>query len=107
MANEAPQLLFAYGTLQDPKVQQEVFGIGLAGEADVLDGYQLLERAVYGQYPLVEPALDPKIHVKGTIYTLSPQQWIAADAYETDLYQRILLELRSGKRAWVYVKNSV
>ena len=42
--------LFSYGTLQEPRVQQDTFGRHLDGRSDVLAGF------VRGQVPIDDPA---------------------------------------------------
>lgn len=99
-------LLFTYGTLQDPQVQQYVFGRVLEGQMDKLPKYKWFENAVYERYPLVKPTNNPNDFVDGMVYGLKNEDLKICDVYETSAYTRKLITLASGKRAWVYVENS-
>jgi gamma-glutamylcyclotransferase (GGCT)/AIG2-like uncharacterized protein YtfP len=92
--------LFVYGTLTQPNVQREVWKRTIQGSPDALDGYTRTNIAVDGvTYPLIIPKTGS--HVDGIVLELDDQELIKVDAYETD-YQRILVTLQSGTRAWVY-----
>jgi gamma-glutamylcyclotransferase (GGCT)/AIG2-like uncharacterized protein YtfP len=106
-------LLFSYGTLQKKEVQRASFGRELAGRRDALPGYvrRLIPiadpaAAAAGDthYANAEPSPDPHAEVAGMVFEIMPQELAAADLYEAPAgYERILVTLRSGARAWVYV----
>lgn len=109
------QLLFSYGTLRLPQVQTARFGHELAGRPDALPGFRL-ETAIItdasviavsgsAEHPVAVPSDDPGDAVEGVVFTLSPDDLAAADAYEVD-YLRIQAALRSGEKAWVYVDTA-
>ena len=110
----APVLLFSYGTLQDPKVQQANFGRRLTGQADALPGYSrrlvaINDPAVVAlsgesHHPIVQPSADPAEQVDGTVFEITPEELIAADSYEVDDYRRVEVILGSGRKAWVYIQ---
>ncbi|MEO9510883.1 MAG: gamma-glutamylcyclotransferase family protein [Flavobacteriaceae bacterium] len=101
------EYLFTYGTLQDLQLQQAIFGhLLLRGKTDFLAGFQRLENAVYGRYPLVMQTNNAKHKVKGKVYEVSLLDLQKADAYETSAYQRKKMKLESGLEAWLYVENS-
>ncbi|MEU0538272.1 gamma-glutamylcyclotransferase family protein [Nocardia sp. NPDC005978] len=105
-------LLFSYGTLRRPQVQHEVFGRELEGRPDEIVGYELgqlvitdpLVIATSGSdvHPILVPAPDSP-GVAGTVFTISEADLAAADVYEVSDYTRVLLPLRSGRQAWVYI----
>ena len=105
-------LLFSYGTLRQPEVQHTVFGRELDGRPDAVAGYRLgtvtiTDPAVIATsgsavHPVLLPAA-PESGVPGTVFTLTATDLAAADDYEVDDYTRVLLPLRSGAKAWVYV----
>ncbi|MEU4162109.1 gamma-glutamylcyclotransferase family protein [Actinoplanes sp. NPDC026670] len=107
-------LLFSYGTLRDPAVQQANYGRELAGSDDRLPGYtvNLLEitdpqvLAISGQthHPIVVETGDRNDSVAGTVFEITDAELIATDGYEVDDYRRQLTTLASGKQAWVYVQ---
>jgi gamma-glutamylcyclotransferase (GGCT)/AIG2-like uncharacterized protein YtfP len=43
--------------------------------------------------------------VAGTVFTVTSQDIERADLYEVADYERMLVALKSGKRAWVYVER--
>ena len=104
--------LFSYGTLQQPEVQRTVFGRRLEGHPDQITGYEL------GEVTITDPAViatsGSAIHpmlrpteadggVPGTVFAITERELAAADEYEVADYARVLLPLRSGVQAWVYV----
>lgn len=109
------ELLFSYGTLQKDKVQLELFGRHLQGHKDVLPGYQLSTIEIKDESVLVKseqpyhlialPAKDTAgaSAIEGIVFTISKEELLLADKYETDDYKRIKVTLQSGKEAWVYV----
>jgi dihydrofolate reductase/gamma-glutamylcyclotransferase (GGCT)/AIG2-like uncharacterized protein YtfP len=108
-------LLFSYGTLRDPAVQRATFGRELTGRDDVLPGYTL------GRAPIFDPevarsrgethyanviAAGSDAAVPGAVFEITAEELAAADRYETAAaYSRVLVTLRSGARAWVYVRH--
>nr|WP_194922867.1 M24 family metallopeptidase [Catenulispora pinisilvae] len=107
------QLLFSYGTLRLPGVQQARFGRELPGRADGLPGFRLetvtiTDSAVIadsgsGLHPVAVRSDELADVVEGTVFTVTAAELEAADAYEADDYTRFSLALRSGEQAWVYI----
>lgn len=105
-------LLFSYGTLQQPAVQQALFGRELPGRPDVITGYELAEVTITDaeviatsgsdRHPILRPAEDGD-GVPGTVFELTEADLAAADDYEVDAYTRVRVPLASGDEAWVYV----
>ena len=109
----AEVLLFSYGTLQDPAVQQANFGRLLEGTADSLTGFVLGEieitdpEVIAGSglthHPILRPGGDPAGRIDGTVFRITGVELAAADVYEAGDYRRIEVPLASGLDAWVYV----
>lgn len=109
----ATEMLFSYGTLQQPEVQRSTFGRELDGHSDAIVGYELdyvtirdpQVVAVSGsaRHPILRPSTQPNAHINGTVFAISAAELAAADDYEVDAYRRVSVPLRSGIRAWVYV----
>ena len=98
------EILFVYGTLKDPSVQMEVVGKTIVGSADVLTGYRKSEIVIDGEnYPAIVP--DTKSNVDGLVVYVTREELGLIDAYETDVYKRFLIVLKSGKTAWAYAKR--
>jgi hypothetical protein len=110
--NRDPVQLFSYGTLQDSAVQLANFGRLLAGRADSLTGYSLLP------IPINDPAVvalsgksqhmiarrsNAGDEVSGMVFEITAAELAAADRYEVAEYTRVLVTLKSGVKAWVYV----
>lgn len=106
--------LFSYGTLQLESVQLSSFGRLLEGQRDAMPGYrrEMLEITdpdvirTSGErfHPVVMPSDNPSDAVEGQVFRITPQELEAADRYEVSDYKRIEVTLRSGLRAFVYVK---
>ena len=98
-------LLFSYGTLQENHVQIANFGRELEGCEDALPGYTI-EILPVSNYANAVQSMHPQDAITGTVFEVTEDDLIAADKYEEDAdYKRILVTLRSGKRAWIYVRS--
>ncbi len=108
--------LFSYGTLQTEPTQLATFGRRLEGEADTLAGYKLTMIRV--QNPEFETLSGASQHrnivftgsesdlVEGSVLTVTRKELEQADAYEKVAdYQRVLVQLKSGTKAWVYLSR--
>jgi hypothetical protein len=107
--------LFSYGTLQEKEVQMATFGRELTGREDALPGYtlgkvEIRDPAVVASrgethYANILPSSDPNESVSGVVFDITEQELVAADKYEEDAdYCRILVSLKSGDQAWVYLR---
>src|SRR5688500_5267411 len=99
-------LLFSYGTLQDTAVQLATFGRELTGRKDALPGYtQGFVRSGDAEYLNAVPAPSADDSVEGVVFEVTDAELDAADRYEEDAdYRRIVVKLRSGAEAWVYIR---
>ncbi|MBP2309979.1 gamma-glutamylcyclotransferase [Azospirillum melinis] len=107
-------LLFSYGTLQQDNVQLASFGRLLTGRADAMPGYrcdmleitdpEVIRTSGKRFHPVVSESGDPADEVTGTLFEITPEELAAADSYEVADYRRVMVRLRSGADAWVYVK---
>jgi gamma-glutamylcyclotransferase (GGCT)/AIG2-like uncharacterized protein YtfP len=107
------ELLFSYGTLRQREVQLATFGRELDGYLDAIVGYELqyvtitdphvIATSGSDRHPILRPSSRPDAHVEGTVFVITDAELAAADDYEVDDYRRILVPLRSGPPAWVYV----
>lgn len=95
--------LFSYGTLQDSDIQKELFHRQLLGCPDLLLGFELSHTKAYGKYPNISKATNLSSNVTGMVYEILPSELERVDAYEGEAYTRVLVKLRSGKKAWVYL----
>src|SRR4051812_6581400 len=112
MADAAPVLLFAYGTLRQREVQIASFGRELVGRPDRLPGYEVTTLRIddasvvalsgSAEHPIVRATDDPSDEVDGIVFELTEEELAAADRYEVDHYVRSLERLASGDYAWVY-----
>ena len=111
--SEATEKLFTYGTLRTEEVQLATFGRKLAGHADALPRYRLKMIEIKDQEFVAKSGTaihrnlqftgDPSDFVEGAVYSVTLNELEAADAYEPDGYKRVLVQLKSGANAWVYV----
>ncbi|HSC46600.1 MAG TPA: gamma-glutamylcyclotransferase family protein [Gammaproteobacteria bacterium] len=106
--------LFSYGTLQQESVQLANFARKLKGLPDVVTGWRLSTVEIKDPAVLAQSGLAvhrilvpgrPSDEVDGVVFEITPKELEAADAYETDAYQRIRVTLRSGTEVWVYVAS--
>jgi gamma-glutamylcyclotransferase (GGCT)/AIG2-like uncharacterized protein YtfP len=114
MSGERTVLLFSYGTLQQDDVQLASFGRLLEGQDDAMPGYrqslieirdpEVIKTSGKRFHPIVEPSDNPGDEVKGRVFCITDAELKAADEYEVADYKRILVRLRSGNQAWVYVR---
>ncbi|WP_226434929.1 gamma-glutamylcyclotransferase family protein [Rhodococcus yananensis] len=104
-------LLFTYGTLRDPAVQQAVFGRLVDCEDDSLPGFRVEDVLITDPDVLAASGLDrhPMLRrdpggasVHGGRLQLTDSELAAADRYEVDDYERVEVVLASGHRAWAY-----
>ena len=106
--------LFSYGTLQIEAVQLATFGRRLKGQPDLLVGYSVTLIPIRDQNFV---ATSGSTHhrniqftglasdlIKGTVFAVTKKELEQADAYEEEAdYQRVLVQLKSGLNAWVYL----
>lgn len=97
-------LLFAYGTLQHKNIQLNVFNREIQGESDQLIGYEMGEIHIdHETYPAIKLSKNTNAIVKGTVYEIDTDDLMNADEYEGCEYERIKVQLASGRNAWVYI----
>ena len=106
-------LLFSYGTLQLPAVQQSTFGRLLEGSADALVGYEqslfevndphIVATSGKSHHAIARFTGNRESRVPGMVFDVTESELASADAYEPAGYVRVSAPLASGKEAWVYV----
>jgi hypothetical protein len=114
MSDTAQINLFSYGTLQLDSVQLSSFGRLLVGTKDAIPGFSrsmveitdpdVIRTSGSNFHPIVGPSENPADEVEGTVFHITEEELAAADAYEVSDYKRIEVRLKSGIKAWVYVK---
>ena len=100
--------LFAYGTLKDIDVQQDIFGRILKGTPASLIGYTITKIEIeeeFGMetYPIITATEDPKDIISGLLYELTDEEILLADTYEGLHYKRAEVTLESNEKAWAYI----
>ena len=115
-SEELTEHLFTYGTLQREEVQLATFGRRFEGHRDTLEGYTL--RMIEIQDQEFVRTSGTAIHrnleftgrvsdsVAGMVFKVTPKELEQADAYEPEGYKRVLVQLKSGANAWVYLDPS-
>ena len=95
--------LFSYGTIQNPKVQKEIFGHILYGVEDSLFGYSKTKIKIENkEYNIAFTGTGGRIN--GRVYQLSDNELEKVDLYEGNYYRRVMSKLQSGIDAWLYVR---
>jgi hypothetical protein len=111
---EQSENLFSYGTLQMESVQLETFGRTLEGWSDTLVGFRVRMIRIQDEDFADENGAEHRIIqftgnqsdvVEGIVLAMTRKEMDQADAYEPAEYKRILVRLRSGVDAWVYVDS--
>jgi len=115
LEQETNENLFTYGTLQLEDVQLETFGRKLEGWPDVLDGYRLVMITIEDQDFVVKSGSavhrnvvgtgDASDFVKGVVFKVTKEELEHSDAYEPEGYERVLVQLKSGTSAWIYLNQ--
>ena len=106
-------LLFSYGTLRQPEVQQALFGRTLAGSAAELTGWciatvRIDDARVVGlsgldEHNMLRRGVDSD-RILGAALNLTDEELRLADVYETSAYRRTDVQLADGRAAFVYVE---
>ena len=102
--------LFSYGTLQSKEIQMQVFNKLLSGTEDQLVGYKLKDLQIEEEFGMEDyfvamPSENPLDAVSGIAFTVSSEDLIKADQFESNAYKRIQIILQSGKTAWIYIES--
>jgi hypothetical protein len=106
-------LLFTYGTLREPAIQQRLFGRLIPGTPDAIPGFRLATVIITDEAAiatsgtavhLVVEEGDAADRVEGTVLRLTPEELAIADAYETADYKRVTVTLTSGAGAFLYAR---
>ncbi len=100
--------LFAYGTLKEKDIQENIFGRSLYGTPDRLIGFvinyiKIEEEFGIAQYPIIVATENPDDIVTGIVYEISDQDLNLADTYEGLHYKRMEVTLESNQKAWAYL----
>ena len=97
------QLLFAYGTLMDPTIQEKVLGRVVVSVADQLSGYAMGKITIGdSEFRIIRPQVGDIID--GMVLSVTDADLEQMDIYETAAYQRQKVILKSGKKTWAYVE---
>jgi len=93
--------LFAYGTLRDERVQQQLFGRTLRGKSDTLIDYTLSSITI-GDHVYSSAVIKQGGQINGLVFELNTEELEITDKYEGEKYKRIKAKLASGLESWVY-----
>jgi gamma-glutamylcyclotransferase (GGCT)/AIG2-like uncharacterized protein YtfP len=99
--------LFAYGTLKEKDIQENIFGRSLTGTPETLLGYsvqsiQIEEEFGVETYPIITPTNDASDSIEGIVFELTQKDLELADTYEGKYYRRIEVLLQTKEKVWVY-----
>ena len=102
--------LFSYGTLQSKEIQMQVFNKLLSGIEDQLAGYKLKDLQIEEEFGMEDyfvamPSENPSDAIHGIAFTVSSEDLIKADQFESNAYKRIHITLQSGTKAWIYIES--
>jgi gamma-glutamylcyclotransferase (GGCT)/AIG2-like uncharacterized protein YtfP len=107
--------LFSYGTLQQERVQINLYGRLLNGIPDTLPGYRLKSIKITDEIFLLKGEQqwqntlvrtdNVQDEVAGTVFSLTDDELLSTDQYEPAGYHRISVTLGSGRNAWIYIAD--
>ena len=110
---QATENLFSYGTLQLEKVQLETFGRKLEGQPDALPGYKLVMVTITDEDFAIKSGTanhrnlqytgNASDVVEGSVLEVTQNELQQADTYEPQGYERVSVQLRSGRNAWIFI----
>ena len=106
--------LFSYGSLQQEEVQLATFGRKLAGEKDLITGYEpslvkiadpdLATKLGKSHHDNIAATGDDWSNVQGTVFEVTEAELAMADTFEAQFdYRRVNVTLASGNDAWVFL----
>lgn len=111
--SDSKEHLFSYGTLQSESVQLSTFGRRLQGNPGALVGYRLaivpitdsdfIAKSGSAEQRSLQFTGNESDSVEGMVFDVSLDELKQADAYEPRGYERVLVQLKSGTEAWVYL----
>jgi len=115
LQNGETENLFSYGTLQTEAVQLAIFRRTLDGTPDTLPGYRVTMTATADQEFIEKTGASHHRNlqftsvasdiVEGTVFIITRKELEEADTYEPTDYERVLVQLNSGLKAWVYINS--
>ena len=107
--------LFSYGTLRLEDVQLATFGRKLEGRPDVLIGYRLVKitnededfvaKSGTAEHRNLQFTGNASDFVEGTVFSVTMEELEKSDTYEPEGYERVLVQLKSGTNAWIYLNR--
>lgn len=113
MEQQKTENLFTYGTLQLEEVQLATFGRKLEGRRDVLIGYRLVTITIEDKDFVVKSGTAEHRNltftgndsdlVEGSVFSVTKEELERSDSYEPQGYDRVLVQLESGTKAWIYL----
>ena len=112
---QTTESLFSYGTLRLEEVQLDTFGRKLEGKPDVLVGYRLVTITIEdedfvtksgsAEHRNVQFTGNASDFVAGIVFKVTKKELEQSDTYEPNGYERVLVQLKSGAKAWVYLNK--
>ncbi|RDI57467.1 gamma-glutamylcyclotransferase family protein [Flavobacterium glaciei] len=102
--------LFSYGTLQSKEIQIQVFNKLLSGTEDKLLGYKLKDFQIEEEFGMEDyfvavPSENASDVINGIAFSVTNEDLIKADQFESNSYKRIQIKLQSGLTAWIYIES--
>lgn len=100
------EMLFVYGTLRDKNIEKQAIGREINGNPDSLEGYEKKIIMIRNEpYPIIFPNKDSSVH--GLVLEVTEDELKKIDEYESDIYIRKRVVLKSGSKAWAYVERKL
>ena len=96
--------VFAYGTLKDSNLRNELLLRDVPASKAKLTGFRIDQVLLDGTYyPIAHRDPFNKKEINGVVFKVNGREIKILDEYESDAYKRILITLQSGQDTWLYV----
>ena len=95
--------IFVYGSLLNKKLRQNVLGLEVEGNKDVLENYTMDTHSVLCAYPTVIKSEGD--FVRGEVFKVSDSDIEKMDRYESHYYKKIEVTLKSGIMSLIYIER--
>jgi gamma-glutamylcyclotransferase (GGCT)/AIG2-like uncharacterized protein YtfP len=95
--------LFTYGTLQKHYVQEELIGRIQEGDVDAIEGFVVTNDYFVDDdfYPRLIPFLNGIVY--GRVMQFTDEEIAVLDEYESEAYERVVINTKMGREVEVYM----
>jgi gamma-glutamylcyclotransferase (GGCT)/AIG2-like uncharacterized protein YtfP len=97
--------VFAYGTLLDAKVRNDILGYSTSICNSKIQGFHMKKIRLGGRiYPILVEDHGSEIWIEGGYFKINPKDLKRLDDYESPAYRRKLVKTAEGVPVWIYYR---